>query len=153
MHGVCAQLYIECFQIAQTIECTHRIPFSNISFSHFAVSFSGLVPHVLLMASSLIWLARSGGGWVATYMSHKRPSLGHMGKPSHSECIHARAHIRSTGYKTKWRANLLYEIIPTWSLVALFVNIFKSQGKFFGKLSVAKEGHAVEKGNYRSILL
>lgn len=90
------QLYIECFLSANNrgrVGCTHCMPFRNISFSHFAVSFPGLVPHVLLMGSSLILLARSGGGRVATYVSHKRPSLGHMGKPSQRECIHARALI------------------------------------------------------------
>lgn len=85
----------------KTIECTHRMPFSNISFSHFAVSFPGLVPHVLLMASSLILVARSVCGWVATYVGHKRPSLGHMGKPPHRECIHACAHIKIDALQNK----------------------------------------------------
>lgn len=94
IHETRSQLYIECFQIAQTIECT-RMPFSNISFSHFAVSFPGLAAHVLLMATSLIWLARSAGGWVATYISRKRPSLDHMGRPTQRRAFKPHAYLRS----------------------------------------------------------
>lgn len=100
------KLYIECGAGTNNRVYAASVPFSNISFSHFAVSFPGFVPHVLLMAGSLILLARSTGGWVPTYVSHKRSSLGHMGKPARCECVHARAHIRSTAYKTKWRVNL-----------------------------------------------
>lgn len=94
----------------KTIECTHRMPFSNSCFSHIVFSFPGLVPHVLLIVGSLILVARWGGGWVPTYVDHKRTSLGHMGKPPCRECIHARAHIRSTSYKTNWHRNMLYKI-------------------------------------------
>lgn len=78
----------------RTIERT-RIPFSNISFSHFAVSFPGLVP--CFIDGQFIDMAGSfSGGWVATYKSRKRSSLGHMGKPSWGMHSCAQAAIRST---------------------------------------------------------
>lgn len=128
-----AELYIECCPIAQTIaiECTHCMPFSNISFSHFAVSFPGLVPHVLLMAGSLILLPRSAGGWVATYVSHKRPSLGHMGKPSHRECIHARAHIRSIAAVTKQSDGRICKRMNNSEYCCLFLCSLHNYNEFY----------------------
>ena len=67
-YHVHVQLYIESCAMAQTIaiECTHCMPISNISFSHFAVSFPGLVP--CFIDGRFIDIAASFSRWVSGHL-------------------------------------------------------------------------------------